>query len=623
MAKLYGAFSSETGSALLRQKAEAMLETLGAARLPSDVLRDLGSGSVAAAGPDVAVSSDVCAQSFRSAVLLGGSLYDGVAPDERYKVSWPAQGEANAADLAAALLAARGPQALRDMNGVFSLVHHDLTTGRILVANDRYGFFPLYYYTDKDLLLVASECKAICAVTGGFSPDWGGYGDFFYLGHLQGKRTLFRGIQALGPGEYLEWSGGRTECRRYWDSSSIAVRDERDVPVAEVHERFSRAVGQRLEPSLENTLLLSAGFDSRLILGAMLEHGYRPGILSIAYAQERGFAERLVARLGLAAEIHAERQGLPKFRDSLDAFYVCDGMKTTFHLNPLPCTSVYPWLPSRLQRVWDGTLIGATMGTPFQLEGSLEWNLRHYLYRQSMHRPVLKKLLRPEYFERLEAGFREGLEAETATVTDNADGWLRYLIKNRQRRRMVLNPYQILNRKARPVTPGCDHALLDFLLTIPYEARRDRRLSFALFRHYDPRLQELPVVSGGQYFDLAREPGPSRARGLASPLAALVRNSGLAPLAKAVMAGFGRSEYTQPGFMCHVVRMKGLDRGPYRKDYVEKILRRVEGGSRVWITALSLVFFMELWRLMFEDRMFGVLMRELDAVAGGEAADAR
>jgi hypothetical protein len=94
--------------------------------------------------------------------------------------------------------------------------------------------------------------------------------------------------------------------------------------------------------------------------------------------------------------------------------------------------------------------------------------------------------------------------------------------------------------------------------------------------------------------------------------ATLVRRLGLAPLAKAVMARLGRSEFTEPAFMCEVVRMKGLDRPIYRRGYLEKVLRRVEGGSRFWVTALSVPFHIELWDLLLVENRFEDLMGRIN-----------
>jgi hypothetical protein len=57
--------------------------------------------------------------------------------------------------------------------------------------------------------------------------------------------------------------------------------------------------------------------------------------------------------------------------------------------------------------------------------------------------------------------------------------------------------------------------------------------------------------------------------------------------------------------------MGTLRREQYNREYIEKALQKVEGGSLRWIQPLSLVFFAELWRLLLKEGMYDSLAEML------------
>ena len=58
-------------------------------------------------------------------------------------------------------LAEWGSDALLKFNGMFALAFWDREQRKLLLARDRYGIKPLYYYLDDNKLVFASEQKAI------------------------------------------------------------------------------------------------------------------------------------------------------------------------------------------------------------------------------------------------------------------------------------------------------------------------------------------------------------------------------------------------------------------------------------------------------------------------------
>ena len=75
---------------------------------------------------------------------------------------------------------------------------------RILVR-DRYGIKPLYYCRDSDYFIFASENKAIVTYNSRLKTlDYQALLEYFTFQNIFTNRTLFKNIQLLEAGHYLE-----------------------------------------------------------------------------------------------------------------------------------------------------------------------------------------------------------------------------------------------------------------------------------------------------------------------------------------------------------------------------------------------------------------------------------
>ena len=54
-----------------------------------------------------------------------------------------------------------GTKCVKMFNGMFSFVIYDNKDRKVFIARDRFGINPLYYYCDDELVIFASEIKAI------------------------------------------------------------------------------------------------------------------------------------------------------------------------------------------------------------------------------------------------------------------------------------------------------------------------------------------------------------------------------------------------------------------------------------------------------------------------------
>ena len=175
-----------------------------------------------------------------------------------------------------------GPDCLRRLNGMFALAIWDGRSRRLVLARDRIGEKPLYYYRGPDRLIFASEIKAILAdstVPRRLNPR--GLANFLAFGHAVAPETIYQDIYKLLPGHYLLVQGDDIRVVRYWD-----VGDEPQVPngTALDEDQWADRILSLLDDSVRRRMIadvpvgafLSGGVDSSAIVALMKRHATGP-----------------------------------------------------------------------------------------------------------------------------------------------------------------------------------------------------------------------------------------------------------------------------------------------------------------------------------------------------------
>jgi asparagine synthase (glutamine-hydrolysing) len=162
-----------------------------------------------------------------------------------------------------------GSDALLKFNGMFALAFWDRKEKKLLLARDRYGIKPLYYYQNNKKIVFGSEQKAILE-----QPSFDrvinkkALLEYFTFQNIFTDQTLLKGIHLLQPGHYatldLQKSNKGLEFTQYWDYHF----KEPDRPVdkkeyiEELDRLFQQAVARQLVCDVELGSYLSGGMDS-------------------------------------------------------------------------------------------------------------------------------------------------------------------------------------------------------------------------------------------------------------------------------------------------------------------------------------------------------------------------
>ncbi len=202
----------------------------------------------------------------------------------------------------------RGEQMMEEINGMFAFAVWDADRRRLLLARDRPGIKPLFYYLDGQRFIFGSEIKAILehpAVPR--ELDLEGMHHYLTLHYAPAPHTCFKHIRKLPPGCALVVQDGRAETRPYWDLPP-ADGSAADAEPALLDE-LRASVRRRLVSDVPLGVFLSGGVDSSTVAAlAQQVSPERIRTFSIGF-RERSFSEleyaRLVARR-IGSEHHEE-----------------------------------------------------------------------------------------------------------------------------------------------------------------------------------------------------------------------------------------------------------------------------------------------------------------------------
>lgn len=172
-----------------------------------------------------------------------------------------------------------GLDAFSQINGMFACAFWDRRSHRLVLARDRFGKKPLFYYQDDDRFLFASEIKALLAY-GGIARrvDPAVVQEYLTYSYIVGDRAIIQGVRRLPPAHLLVVQNGRTTCRPYWQFRfQAAAEAPREAEAAErVEDLLRRAVKRRLMSDVPLGAFLSGGLDSSMVVALMAQLVDRP-----------------------------------------------------------------------------------------------------------------------------------------------------------------------------------------------------------------------------------------------------------------------------------------------------------------------------------------------------------
>ena len=231
-------------------------------------------------------------------------------------------------------------------DGMFAFAIYDKISNRLIVARDRLGIKPVHYYMNNEIIVFASEIKAIISIDNAIKYDDSAIRDILMRGHIEGEDTIFKNIYTLAPGQYCDINLYDFTSKIY---KYIDILDEidpamymsrRNIPMSDVVNELDGLLQKSVESHLISDAplgsLCSGGLDSSLITAIAIKSN--PNV-KIYHAGVEGFGGEEIYAKKVANHLNVDINYIfmtrEKFLESfVDVVYHSDS--PIYHPNDIP-----------------------------------------------------------------------------------------------------------------------------------------------------------------------------------------------------------------------------------------------------------------------------------------------
>lgn len=255
-----------------------------------------------------------------------------------------------------------GVECLGRLNGMFAFAIWDEARQRLLLARDRFGEKPLYYFHEDGRFVFASELKQFLEDKDFHREiDRSALADFLLFSvQDQDERTFLERVKQLPPGHWMELDTARGGLRgpyRYWMPE---IADDLDTSRDKHFDEDLRAllgdsVRLRLRSDVRAGICLSGGLDSTTICSLAASQANAPGFLSAYTMSFPGYSGD---ELNSASRV-AELAGVRHTHTTIDAFDLWDRLKQFVYFQDGPtcgASTFASWRIFEAARA-DGTIV--------------------------------------------------------------------------------------------------------------------------------------------------------------------------------------------------------------------------------------------------------------------------
>ncbi len=219
----------------------------------------------------------------RYVIVLNGEIYNFklvreeiklVNPDLRFKTNSDTEVVLNA-------FITWGHEMVNRLEGMFAVALYDTNEKKLFLFRDRIGKKPIFYFSDPEHFVFASEIKAMLrhpVVAASNGIDQQAIHEFLHLGYIPEPKTIYRAIAKFPAGCWAEVSSDLSiKIHSYWAVNGHLegeiVSDPRKAKEA-LRVKLDHAVQKRLVSDVPVGSFLSGGTDSSLVTAIASRHAY-------------------------------------------------------------------------------------------------------------------------------------------------------------------------------------------------------------------------------------------------------------------------------------------------------------------------------------------------------------
>jgi hypothetical protein len=198
----------------------------------------------------------------------------------------------------------------KSLSGFFSMVVFDFTEKRVKLITDSIGLLRIYYHQYKDTLHFSNEINELIKYSGNrISKE--GLIQFFLLNYYVDENTIYNEIKRICPASIVTFTGDSIEKKEYLDLVeylSVECQNDRKSSYPEIAEVLKKLTLQYA--GKKPFLTLTSGYDSRLLLAALLSNNISPTAFTFGIKNNLEFI--------ISSEISKKIDGIKYFQIELN-----------------------------------------------------------------------------------------------------------------------------------------------------------------------------------------------------------------------------------------------------------------------------------------------------------------
>jgi len=167
---------------------------------------------------------------------------------------------------------------LKKIRGMFAFAIWDDTNNKLILARDRIGIKPLYYFSKNNIFIFSSELRAILASKidkPGINPT----GIFQYLsyGRVGSIDSILDSIIELPPGHFLVADKNGIKVQKYWDPFNENKLEQSPTKIVQrIGSCLDEVARQHLVSDVSIGAFLSGGIDSSAVVSMITANTSTP-----------------------------------------------------------------------------------------------------------------------------------------------------------------------------------------------------------------------------------------------------------------------------------------------------------------------------------------------------------
>jgi asparagine synthase (glutamine-hydrolysing) len=220
------------------------------------------------------------------------------------------------------LLIKKGSAALDELNGFFAFAFYDSFKDELILARDRFGVKPLWYYQDQSNFYFSSELKGLMKFPIPKKINPLALASYFKFSFIPAPESIYRDVRKLMPGHLIRIGKSTIEEKWYPDTCIPFDQNSGNNPISQFRELLDDAVKIRLEADVALGSLLSGGLDSSVLTMLAAKHKNSLESFCVSFPDEPFFDESKYAEI-VARKVGTKLHLIP-LRSHQLAYHVLD-----------------------------------------------------------------------------------------------------------------------------------------------------------------------------------------------------------------------------------------------------------------------------------------------------------